>query len=269
MNILLVDSDPLALENLAHLCQDADRTSHPASFTDPALAVDYAVQHPVELVFLEMRLPGMTGPELLQKLRALHPALQAAFVAASEQYAMDAWRADACAFLLKPVSLTEVRQTLIKAHRLQLPVRLNRPELRTFGRFDLFCNGQAVKFKNRKAHELLALLTARWGGVVTIELAIERLWEGEAYTEPVKVKYRKAVMNLRETLAEHGLLWMLHSARGQLWLETQGVDCDYFRLLNGDAAALALFHGAFMSDYSWSEYYIPMLDHIAESYHPI
>lgn len=108
-------------------------------------------------------------------------------------------------------------------------------------------------------------MVAHKGGTVNMELAIEVLWEGVPFDEKVKGKFRKAVMHLRNTLKENGLLWMLQQERGRLCLVQRGVRCDYFRLLNGDTKAARQFHGEFMAQYSWSEWFLPMLERQAKA----
>ena len=49
-------------------------------------------------------------------------------------------------------------------------------------------------------HILLALLVARRGGIVEMEFAVDLLWEEEPFSEQVKGRFRKAVMNLKNTL---------------------------------------------------------------------
>lgn len=261
MKLLLVDDERSALEELSCLCRGVSGAEVCAALTDPVQALDYAAREAVDVVFLDTCIAGSSGFELLERLRTLRPGLQAVFVTSHKEHALDAWQADACGYLLKPPGLEQVRRVLDKARRLQEREGLALVELRTFGRFDLFCGGETVVFKSRKAKELLALLTARQGGTVSMDLAIETLWEGEAYGDPVKVKLRKAVMNLRETLAPLGLLWMLNARRGLLWLECGGIRCDYFQLMAGDREAAHQFQGQFMMDYSWSEFYLPQVQH--------
>ena len=181
---------------------------------------------------------------------------------------MDAWRADACAYLVKPIDRPALRHALDKAHLLRSATLFAQVRINTFGRFDLFVNGRAVEFKHAKARELLALMTARLGGDTAMDVIIERLWEGAEYTTSVKAKYRKAVMHLRETLAEVGLSHILLSSRGHLRVDFSGVKCDYFDLIRGNPGAAALSGGAFMMDYSWGEFYLPMVDHLARTFRP-
>lgn len=263
MKIILVDDEPLILEELEYLCGDVPGVEIVGSFTDPAAALECVKHKAVDFAFLDISMHGMSGLELLHALHGVQQNLQAAFVTAYDQYALEAYREDACDYLLKPFGLEEVRHALEKARRLLGEDRLERVEFRTFGRFDLFLNGHAVDFKSRKAKELLALLVLHKGGTVEMELAIETLWENEPFEEKVKVKFRKTCMTLRESLKARGLLWLLHSQRGRLNLECTGVSCDYFRLLEGDVEAARQFHGELMSEYSWTEPYLPGLERLA------
>lgn len=266
MRVLLADGDHSTLVKLERICKTVEGVEMIGVVLDVAKAVCLAAQEKADLIFL-----GITPDEtdllaLSHQLRAARPKLQIVFVAADEQFAMDAWRADACGYLLKPVDAAVVRQVLSRAGLLWAVEKGEGIELSTFGRFDMFVNGRPVEFKHEKARELLALMTARLGGTTTMDVVIDRLWEGEEYTDAVKVKYRKAVMHLRQTLDGLGLSWMLHAARGRLWMDFTGVKCDFFDLVHGDPHAFALYHGAFMTEFSWSEYYLPLTEHLAQEF---
>lgn len=265
MRIIIVDDEPLILEELSYLCKSVADVQVCGTFCNPADALEYARGNPVDFAFLDIRMPGITGLEMLEKLHDIQSNLQAAFVTAYDQYALDAYRKDACDYILKPFGQKEVEHALEKARRVLGTGGEMRIELRTFGRFDLFVNGCAVDFSSRKAKELLAFLVAQKGGMVNMELAIEILWEGEPFDEKVKGKFRKAVMYLRNTLKENGLLWMLRQERGRLCLVQRGISCDYFRLQNADAEAARQFQGEFMAQYSWGEWFLPILERQAKT----
>lgn len=265
MKIMIVDDELLILEELSYLCANLPDVQVCGAFCNPAEALEYASCHLVDFAFLDIRMPGITGLELLEKLHGMQSNLQAAFVTAYDQYALDAYRKDACDYILKPFGQKEVAHAVEKARRAMGTVEEKRIEFRTFGRFDLFLNGCAVDFCSKKSKELLALLVAHKGGVVNMELAIDVLWEEAPFDEKVKGKFRKAVMHLRNTLKENGLLWMLQQERGRLCLVQRGGTCDYFRLLNGDIEAARKFQGEFMAQYSWSEEFLPMLERQARA----
>lgn len=260
MKIILVDDEALILDELEYLCEKIEGIEIVGSFQVPADAVEYVRNNPVEFAFLDIQMPGITGLKLLKKLREYQKNLQAAFVTAYDQYALEAYRNDACDYLLKPFDVDELRHALEKGRRLcGESISKGKVEIRTFGRFDVMVDGRAIDFSSRKAKELLALLVARRGGMVETEYAIDLLWEEEPFGDRVKVKFRKALMNLRNTLKEYGILWILKTQRGRLYLECGDIVCDYFLLLDGDQAAADGFDGEFLTEYSWGEFYIPRL----------
>ena len=60
-----------------------------------------------------------------------------------------------------------------------------------FGYFDVFIDGKAVAFRNKKSKELFALLVDRKGGFVTSDEAISFLWEDEPVNSVTLARYRK------------------------------------------------------------------------------
>lgn len=269
MKIILVDDELLILDELEYLCSQVKDVKVCGAFSNPLEALQYVREHAVDFAFLDIRMPGLTGLELLHRMREIRPQLQAAFVTAYDEYALEAYRNDVCDYLMKPFQMKEVEHALDKARRLLKDSGADAPqkpvvEIRTFGRFDIMKDGHALDFTSRKAKELLALLVSRRGGMVEMEYAVEMLWEDEPYSEKVKVKFRKALMNLRNTLKEHGLIDLIQVQRGRVYLDCRDIDCDYFRLLDGETEAARKFQGEFLSEYSWGEPYIPNLEQIAE-----
>lgn len=263
MDMILAGGDPGTLEQLAALCGESGGMGR-VICASAGQALAYGEGCPVDLLFLDMETLGRDGFELLRRLRSIHGEVQAAVIAADGRYALEAYQNDICDYILAPPDREAILRAVEKARRLIRGGRTQRVVLCTFGRFDLFVDGHAVDFKSRKAKELMAFLTAQKGGIVGMELIVAELWEDEPFGENVKVRFRKALMNLRRALEEHGLRWMLQSRRGRLSLDCTGVECDYFRLLEGDERAAQEFHGEFMSAYSWGEAYLPELERMAE-----
>jgi CheY-like chemotaxis protein len=81
---------------------------------DGASAVDLAKEHAFEVVFLDIRMPGMGGLEALKKLRELQP--NATFVMitgfAKDDIIDEALQIGAAACLCKPFSLSQVTKLL-------------------------------------------------------------------------------------------------------------------------------------------------------------
>ena len=59
--------------------------------------------------------------------------------------------------------------------------------------------------------------------------------------------------DLLKTLRSVGCEDVLIKGRNCLGVAVEMVDCDYYRILQGDARAIDAFVGEFMSQYSWAE----------------
>lgn len=122
--------------------------------------------------------------------------------------------------------------------------------LRAFGRFDVFADGHLVDISSAKAKELLALCVDHCGGDVTMEEAIDKLWEDRACDQRSKNLYRKTVSYLRHLFEDLGCPEVFSSARGRCHLNREMVDCDYYHYLSGEDAPFA---GEYLSNYAWAE----------------
>jgi two-component SAPR family response regulator len=160
-------------------------------------------------------------------------------------------------YLLKPLSEKAVRTLLARI----LPPTPRHVEVRTFGRFDVFAGGMPVYFQNAKAKELLALLVDK-RGTVTMELAVNVLWDDRHYDERVKQLYRKAVSYLHRLFQEVEPELFV-SNRGSCYVNCERFACDYYDLLKGRPEALAAFNGEYMFEYPWAEATLAQIENIA------
>lgn len=251
MKAIIVDDESYCADYLEELCEELPQIELVGKFDNALNALKFLDNSQVDLAFLDISMPGITGMEAVGALREKNPAMGVIFVTGFEQYAMDAFRADAIAYLLKPCSLEDLQKAVDKAGRL-LPASGSRVAVRTFGRFSVFLDGEPLRFSNRKAKELLALLIDRQGAIVSMEQAVSLLWEGRPYDSSVKQLYRKAVIYLHQFLDEKRLDFFV-SNRGSCHILPAKVECDYFQLMAGDQKAIQQFFGEYMTDYSWSE----------------
>lgn len=125
--------------------------------------------------------------------------------------------------------------------------------IRTFGYFDVFVGEQPIAFRNKKAKELLAFLVDRRGGYVTSEEAICCLWEDETVNSVTLARYRKAALQLKNTLEEYGIADIIESVDGKRRVVPEKVQCDLYQYLTGKDEYTHLFKGSYLTNYSWGE----------------
>jgi two-component SAPR family response regulator len=79
------------------------------------------------------------------------------------------------------------------------------------------------------------------------------LWEDDGDMKAAKSRIRLILHDLRATLREIGMEDILIRERRQLAVRRDLVDCDYYRMLEGDMEAVNAFDGTYMPEYSWAE----------------
>lgn len=254
MNVIVVDDEKLALRQFQFEIEGIKWVKLVGMFSDPVEALEYFKCHPVEAVFLDIAMPGMNGLELAEKLREISPGLVIIFITGYEKYMMDALKIKADYYLIKPYDSLDIRDALERARFLS-DRQKKRVYIRTFTRFEVFVDGTAIYFPNAKAKELLALCVDHRGGTVTIEEAVDKLWEGREYDNRVKNLYRKAVMQIRQVLAEYGIEDIFLGNRGSCRLDIKKVECDYYELLKGNQEVIKKWkiRRKYMEEYSWAE----------------
>lgn len=112
LTVLAVDDELPALEELAYLLGDDPRvgTVHPAG--DASEALRLLATTDVDAVFLDLRLPGLSGLELAQALGRFARRPEVVFVSAHEDAAVAAFALDAADYLLKPVSTHRLAEAI-------------------------------------------------------------------------------------------------------------------------------------------------------------
>ena len=125
--------------------------------------------------------------------------------------------------------------------------------VRCFGSFDVFFHEKPLVFRRTQTKELLAYLIDREGAVCTAGEIIDALWGENGAVQNPKPYLRHLTKDLRDTLALVGMEDVLIREHNQWAVRKELLDCDYYRLLDGDAEAASAYHGEYMNQYSWAE----------------
>ncbi len=117
MKILIVDDEPLARERLLRLLQGLRPGSDCWQAANGEQALGLVQQYNPDLLLLDIRMPGMSGIELAGRLEQLAQPPAVIFCTAYDEYALEALRHQAVAYLLKPVREAELARALTAAGR--------------------------------------------------------------------------------------------------------------------------------------------------------
>ena len=101
INCLIVDDEPLAIEILQSYVDRVESIHLVDTCTNAIKAFDIAKQQPIDLIFLDIQMPGLTGIEFL---KALNPAPQVIFTTAYRDYAVESYELNVVDYLVKPIA---------------------------------------------------------------------------------------------------------------------------------------------------------------------
>jgi two-component system response regulator LytT len=116
---IAVDDEPLALELISKFIGQTSFLSLEAKFDNAIEALGYLNKHDVDLVYLDIQMPDLSGMELARILEGKHSEKKARiiFTTAYNQFAIEGYKVDALDYLLKPFSYEEFLKASTKAYQ--------------------------------------------------------------------------------------------------------------------------------------------------------
>jgi two-component system, LytTR family, response regulator len=120
LKILVVDDEKLARESLVYLLQEycTESVRVIGSASSAAEAREVLQTHEVDALFLDISMPLETGFDLINSLP--EGKYSVVFVTAYAKYALQAIKANAIDYLMKPVDIDELRQAVAKLDKINL-----------------------------------------------------------------------------------------------------------------------------------------------------
>jgi DNA-binding LytR/AlgR family response regulator len=113
MRCIAVDDEPFALELIAGYIQKTPSLEYINGFTNPFKAMSFLVNTPVDLVFLDINMPEISGMELLKSLPTIPKVI---FTTAYSEFGAESYEFNAVDFLLKPVKYDRFLRAVNKAN---------------------------------------------------------------------------------------------------------------------------------------------------------
>jgi len=216
IRVLLIDDEEDALNLLEILLGQVGGVEVAGRYTDPARAIAALLTIPVDAVFLDHQMPGMTGMEAARRMRLLKPDIPIVFTTAHAEYAVEAFDIQSTDYLLKPISLhrmersvSRIRQSLPARREMVRQLADERPYIRAMGGFYVETPAPAntaglLPWKTNKEKELCALLYHHGGMPVDAAHIIESVWP-ESQLDKAKTYMYTCLSYLRRSLKQHGI----------------------------------------------------------------
>jgi DNA-binding LytR/AlgR family response regulator len=112
MNCIIVDDEPLAREAIQMLIDQTDNLDLLGSFNSAATASKFLLDTTLDLIFLDIQMPGINGIEFA---KTIPQETFVIFTTAFSEFATDSYEVDAIDYLIKPVKLERFQKAFDKA----------------------------------------------------------------------------------------------------------------------------------------------------------
>ena len=117
MNCIVVDDNKMARTALKKLIDQVDILVFKAECASPVEAFNYLQKETIDLVFLDVEMPGMSGIELVKNLNIeKRPVI--ILITAKTEYAVEAFELNVADYIVKPVTLPRLMTAVAKAKEL-------------------------------------------------------------------------------------------------------------------------------------------------------
>ena len=111
-NVILVDDSKVILTEGLAVLEEAMPNATITGFIWPLEAIEYAKINRVALAVLDIELGTSSGFDLCRTLLEINPRTNIVFLTAYADYSLDAWKTEAGGFMLKPLTLENVKEQL-------------------------------------------------------------------------------------------------------------------------------------------------------------
>ena len=255
MRIYVIDDEPTVLNASEQVIRRALPDAEVTAFHSSAAALDALnnLSEPLDVCFCDIEMPGINGLEFALRLKQISPETKIIFVTAYSEYALEAFRIHANGYILKPINVVRVLEEIGEPAASPREAGMDFLKVRCFGSFEVFWQGKPLLFNRKKTRELFAYLVDRKGALCSSEEIATAVWEDDGDIRNTKTHIRVLISDLRKTLANIGQEDIVIRQRGQVAINTDKLDCDYYHMLDGDMNALNSFKGEYMTQYSWAE----------------
>jgi DNA-binding LytR/AlgR family response regulator len=111
LKVVIVDDEPLSRSFLEKYCQKYGELEVAGSFEDAGTALQYLNKNEIDILFLDVEMPGVTGFQLMDQLLYMPKVI---LTTSKTDYAFDAFQYGVFDYLKKPIPFNRFQETINK-----------------------------------------------------------------------------------------------------------------------------------------------------------
>ncbi|HOZ29845.1 MAG TPA: response regulator, partial [Bacteroidales bacterium] len=148
MNCIIIDDDPIIQKQLSSFINKCDLLNFKGAFKNPLEAKDIILNEEIDIVFLDIEMPEMSGLEFLDEA---DDDIRIIIISGDRKYALNTFDYDVTDYLLKPIEYPRFLKSVYKSIEKTLQIYDKEKSDRIFIRM----NNRYIRLKT---HEIISIL---------------------------------------------------------------------------------------------------------------
>ena len=112
LNVIILDDRKIVVQGSLSVVEEVLSNANIFGFTSPVEAVEFAEKKKISLIFLDIEMGKTNGLDICKKFLEINPQTNIIFLTAYIEYSFEAWSTGASGYLLKPITVENLRAQL-------------------------------------------------------------------------------------------------------------------------------------------------------------
>ena len=232
LKAILVDNEEPAIDIIKILLEKTGQVNVIESFLTAADALSMFQFIKPDVAFLDIEMPEINGLELAEMILEINSDVEIIFVTAYDQYALEAFRVNALDYLLKPLLLDDVEQTVARLIKRKggsstTPNSVLKGHVYCFGKLSVYgpASEHPVKWRTSKAEELFAFMLQNREEEVSKWKICETLWP-DCSIEKIDIHLHTTIYKMKKVLTSANIKFDFKFNNGCYWLSLPDIYID-------------------------------------------
>ena len=228
---IIVDDEQFTLDEIRDTIKGFNELEVIEATTNPNKALEMIKKHDIQLAFLDIEMQGISGISLAEKMIEIKPNIEVVFITAYDNYAYDAFEANAIDYVLKPIRVERLEKTIkkvLKIIKTQKEIKKDELKVRFFKKFRVFNEEESVRWRTSKDGELLAYLIENVGIPIHKEKLIDKIW-ADVDLKNALIYLQSSIYRIRKLFSKYGYEDTIKYANNSYIIKDIDIDCDLWR----------------------------------------